>query len=416
MGPFNLPAFSLQGAADRAQMLAQLRATGSKVFMDGLFTTYLGGAPDYSWYQGSGVSGLQYYAAVKGQNVFIFVAGITTNAQGQQVLTGYSGTVATFSAGNENAQFATWATQIYNQLSILPVAPITVYMAGHSAGGGVCLAMAGTKPWPAGTTFNISTFGSPKILTQAGLTAPNYLPLLNSVCLWTNYDDAIPAFPPRQTYSFFSTNSGFTYNMINRMNLFLRTPYGKILNQDLSVSNGNVSTEPLPSSMDDFATWFAQNGNYPDSGHNILVYASRLSAAYALASTPQNAPPPVPNPPLTPPVTAASARVAMAPVQSVYVTNERAQNVQTPLIPTSNTFQAKRVAKIWYVYFGGVAISAGPRRKTAQGLARAGNDFIRRLQRQGAVDATNLSDQWTLFIDLATDPTSGIVPTLAPPP
>lgn len=104
----------------------------------------------------------------------------------------------------------------------------------------------------------------------------------------------------------------------------------------------------------------------------------------------------------------------MAVQSTVYVRQEGIQNQQIQATPPNALFKARKNGTIWYVYFGGVAVAVGPRRRTAQGLARSGNDFVTRLQRQGAVDVDASVEAWTAFYQLASQAGNGYVPVLAP--
>jgi hypothetical protein len=140
----------------------------------------------------------------------------------------------------------------------------------------------------------------------------------------------------------------------------------------------------------------------------------RLINAQYLANIPQAPPTPTPVPPPPPPATPSAVAAAFAAERATYTVQEGRNNAQIRTYPAGVLFETVKQGDTYKVAFGGVVVAVGPGKKTAQGLTRAGNDLIKRLQGQGGVDSEELVQQFITLITLATDPTSGVVPNIAP--
>jgi hypothetical protein len=86
----------------------------------------------------------------------------------------------------------------------------------------------------------------------------------------------------------------------------------------------------------------------------------------------------------------------------------------TPVvIPAPQAFTVERVGKIYYVYFAGIQVCAGPYRRRAHGMARAGNNFLRRIQIQQLVSPDTIVDLFREYFTIASDPAGGFQPVMS---
>jgi hypothetical protein len=77
-------------------------------------------------------------------------------------------------------------------------------------------------------------------------------------------------------------------------------------------------------------------------------------------------------------------------------------------------FQAMHQGQTWFVTLNGNQVAIGPTKKKAQGMARVGNDLLRRLGKQAVVDPTTLEAQFQFFVDSAANGGQGTGVTINP--
>jgi len=182
-------------------------------------------------------------------------------------------------------------------------------------------------------------------------------------------------------------------------------------------ANGTGRSASVPSAaasmpMLSFASWLLGQVQAPNGPHSIQTYINRLQLAVDAEPLPrvdqaQGGPPEVP-PVLTPAEVRAGQAAA---VQTIF----RLGNIQQGgevTIPEPQQFSAFHDGKIWAVDFRGTTVAIGPTKKRAHGLARVGNDLLRRLQRQGIVDPAAIADQFEAYFVQAADPNGGFDPVL----
>ena len=108
----------------------------------------------------------------------------------------------------------------------------------------------------------------------------------------------------------------------------------------------------------------------------------------------------------------ASVAREITQVESVIAESGREQNAAPLVVPPGRAFRNVRVGRQWYVFFGDLPVAAGPTRKRAGRMAVLGNDFLRRLQRQGAVDVNALASQFSAYLVAASAIDGGFVPPI----
>ncbi len=283
-------------------------------------------------------------------------------------------------------------------------------LAGHSQGGTVALAGL-VYPLLRNRTRNISvaTFGAPR---TGGI---DFIRAVTGIAIvrWMCDNDPVPLLPP----SFAAAPSMFLAGNVNISAIYeyyRHTTGGVVL-----APNGQPSGADLPpygriGAAVDLASFLLTEDEGVRTAHSITAYIERL----ALLAAVQNVGPRV--------------QVDPAPVEPARTTARRTTNVQTAsviqqiqqagheqqvvniVVPPYRAFRTVKFEGMWFVTFGGALVAAAPTKKRAGGLARVGNDFLRRLQRQAAVDTDSLKSLFPQYLDAASDPTGEFKPPIHP--
>lgn len=410
-----LPAYDLRGASERATLLRTLSINATVVAMDPNAAVYAGQALSLSGGNPGGGEYPVFYWCRYGTNLLILMLGINSKAQANRIQAGYltppSGTPIT----GTNGFFLDYAVAVRDSIPNFTPGPASITIIGHSAGGSAAFLLSRLLEIQWGPTSQkmVVTFGAPKTFTRT--QAPSYNAFANcNGCCWIAYDDPIPIMPPQSLTWTFAYGTGYLGGQLARVQSFIPAQVGKIIAANLSVADGVLPTGITMPTTADFGVWYSQIGNNRESAHSLDVYAARLINAMAISTVPQTPPTPTPLPPAPPPATPQAVRDAVAAERAVYVIQEGRNNAAIQTYPESALFETVRQGGVWKVAFGGAVVAVGPGRKTAQGLARAGNDLIRKMQRQGGIDSALMTEQFTTMMWLATNPDSGFVPNFAP--
>lgn len=409
-----LDLWSLEGAVERVRLLTDLARNATRQTFDPLASIYVGRAVQGSYLHAAALDFPLYYWCVYGDQLLVLLMGISNRAQGEAVQYGYTDRGGQGAYSGANGYFYDYARAVKTSMAGLGVPPAGITIIGHSAGGAAAwwLSRLLQDEWNTTALTKVVTFGSPKTVTRD--TTTNYNLFFHTTsCAWALFDDPIPLLPPQSLTWTFRYGTGWLGGQLARVRSFIAPQVGKVVQGNLSVSDGVVPLGvDFPSTLD-FAAWYWVLGAQPENAHALETYRTRLVNAQALASIQQAQPIPAPVPPVTPVPTPMEVRRAFAAERAAYVTSEREQNTQIPSYPEGANFIVEHQAGTWKVSFGGVIVAVGPGRKTAQGLAATGNSLIRRLQRQGGVDTAQLAEQFVSFLALATEGDSGYAPTLA---
>lgn len=410
-----LPEYSLPGAAERAQLLVQLLGNQSKTVMDLNAAVYAGQALSLSFFNPVGGALPGYYWFTYGTDLVVLLLGVGTATQGARVSAGYLSPASGTPFGGYNQFFFDYANSVAATITGIVEPPMNITIIGHSAGGAAAFILAKLlfATYSTLALTKVITFGAPKTCTRQ--TTTNYDPFFHCTsCAWMTFDDPIPLLPPTTLTWTFAYGTGYLGGQQARVQSFIPSSKGKIVQSNLTISDGNVPPGLTMPSTADFGAWFALFGTAPDSPHTMRTYLIRLLNAVALTPPPLPPPTPVPVPPAPPPPTPTAVREAYAAQRATYTQQEGRQNATIPTYPESALFAVVKQGNMWKVAFGGVIVGVGPGRKTAQGLARDGNAFIKRMQSQGGVDAFGLAEQFTTLMAMGTEPTSGFSPNFAP--
>jgi len=286
--------------------------------------------------------------------------------------------------------------------------PFKWFLAGHSAGGAILTTLAARRDTTPGMTArDIVTFGSPRAFGTQSANSMLNVPTVRVM----NHDDWVPLLPPHVGLGS-SIGWAVGSNSRQRFLTFCHTSGGLQLNANGTTNQRLIPDgAQLPSGISIIASIVASYGtNLPFVSHTIENYIDRLKLLvgvdplrnYAGGGADED----------VVPVTPSQIRAEENRTSSAIFHTGAVQN-STPLnIPTDRAFKAFRLGRVWYVRFGDLQIVCAPNRKRAQALAAAGNNFLRRLQRQAIVDPATLAQQMTTYLQLAADPSSGFSPTL----
>lgn len=410
-----LPLYSLQGAIERAQLLVTLQRNFTRAGMDPFAAQYLGQAVSNSGANPLGGEFPIFYWCTFGTEMLILLLGVGSRAQALRIPPSY--TDAKFFAIDEGAPayFYEYAGAVRFSIPDTVTPPAKITIIGHSAGGAAAwwLSRQLFQRWNTTALTNIVTFGAPKTIIRQMST--NYNLFFHSTsCAWTLFDDPIPLLPPQSLTWTFEYGNGWLGGQLQRCQSFIGPQVGKVVQGNLSISDGTVPTGlAFPTTLD-FAAWFYLFGQNPESSHTLTTYITRMVNAAALSTIAPPPPVPQPVPPAPTPATPQAVREAFAAQRSSYTAAEGRNNAVIRTYPESALFEVVKQENMWKVSFGGVIVAVGPGKKTAQGLARSGNELIRRLQGQGGVDGAGITEQFTSLIAQAQEPTSGFLPNIAP--
>jgi hypothetical protein len=398
----------LPSALGRVRVLKNLSFGLAKDSIDFVFTQWQG-APRWSFLGSTTPTHPLYYVCIFGDDVHYFVAGISTQVQAQGIWDGYLREGPAPYGRDDNAWYAYAAQEIADNVRLRqPNASGRIYFHGHSAGGAICFYLR--KIVRASINFDtptIVTFGAPKATRQR---APGVLGDQTETRFF-NSDDPVPLIPPDVRRSAWWVGVP-TARGLARASDFVIRQSGLELGIASTVRAWDEPSIAALTPVASVSAWLTSVQQDQLSPHSLDVYEGRLLGAIARQPV---IPPatirglPVPRPDPVP--IAEAVRIVRSATAGVIAIAERQSQIQVN-IPPDRLFRAVRENGIWVCKFGDVIIASGPQKKRARAFAFSGNEFLRRLQRQGIVNTPDLANQFMLYLASASDPTSGFTPQL----
>lgn len=404
---------NVQAALDRIYVLIGLQSAFALSAMDERFDSVQRGRVFSRLYEATYVNP-RYYFARTSEADYVFISGVGDEAAARRLWDGYINAAVPEPNGVVNGALELWASTLRNNRDIAARAVnIPVYICGHSAGGAVACYLADKLrvAFP-GVHTVVTSFGSPR-------PAGNWLSVSDArldLTRWMNADDPVPVIPPRPD-TWPRVVAGLSVFQGRRLPLFVH-PAGGI---ELGLA-GEMRPAELPSVPEtpDFASmtaWLRAVQANLETPHALSVYQARL-----LLNLPAYQPDTAvggeggggEGPTF---LQAREAARALDRLAIVFNEDHARQNREPLVIPDERQFHAFRIRRLWFVKFNETIIACGPTKKSARGLARVGNELLRRLQRQGYVGAAEFAAQFSAYLALASDPSSGFSPQLrtAPP-
>jgi len=400
---------SIPAAWVRAGLLRTLRFDRTKVAMDAGMEAdgHILSASRY--YGGDQFCPRCYAASTIGGDVHLFIDGIDTDQQGVFLWDYYTG-YGTFAFDIPARPGFTEAARRVAQRVLLGLnAPPNLFVNGYSFGGGVGAQILDfwPNPLPSNLYASITAFGSPK----AGMNPNPSLAKFDAFAHWQNVDDSVPLIPPALG-GLTRFMSGLSLNQARRLASFSVWPGGIGISLSSVITPNpvpNVSSE-TPSTQ--IGQWLRQQSAGIENAHSINVYRARLELAASRVPTDQSSVQTSTGGGADHIPSLAEVRThSEAFAQTIFADATR-QNAQPVNVPEAQYWTAQRVGKIWYVYFGETPVAIAPYRKRARGMARIGNDLLRRMQNLGVVNDVALTAQFAAYISSASDPNGGFTPVM----
>jgi len=345
-----------------------------------------------------------------GSRTVVMIDGISTQHQARLLMDGYEGTLQAGFNSPDNPRYTEWARGILDRLiswNIFTGDDVT--LVGWSAGG----ALAARVPTlrltrkSSDATIRVVSYGAPRLGSES----------LNSrvrqeatLCRYMAHDDPIPNYPPRSgTFTWIPFAVGIRASL--RFANFCHHAGGICIDENgafidrTTPVNGNITAGVA---LDVY--WNSMQANSL-SPHSISKY-SRLLDLQATHYAPQ-----------TPGQVTVAEHTQQAPPSELHAQErhtfsavrdlQQSQESQRVIIPRQRLARAVRQGRVWYVVWNDTPIMMTPTRRRAQGLARELNEFLRRMQSTAYVDPGSLTDQIQAFLQLASDASSDIKPTLS---
>jgi hypothetical protein len=393
----------------RAQILYSLTTFGQLAALDALVTAD-GWTKEksFGFVAGPNNNAVYVFLALTG-DLFIFIGGCATPADGRNLWDGYVGSYLWSSSNDPHPWYKQRAAWIFaNGISDVRY-PRQCIVATHSAGAGVAILLMAlmqanfSAPFPAG----LCAFGTPAVGHTADIQTSGF----GAWTHWMNVDDAVPLVPPSLT-SYERITAGLSVFQCQYLSLWAFLGSGIQIGLAGQINAGNSpASSPVPATSQ-IGNWLASQEAGLETPHSLNVYVARLTLAVGpTPSAPVIAPTAAPLVAVVqPPVTV--IRQAIADTVQTQFADASRQNAQPVDIPPANLFYAQRAGKVWSVFFGGVKVADAPHKRRARSLANLGNAWLRRLQNEAVVYTDDLGSQFAAYLSAAADPTSGIEPTM----
>lgn len=341
-------------------------------------------------------SDFDYFSTVsaRGPNGLLFISGVRNQTMAERVWAGYTGGTSGNYTGI-NTYLDEQATIIANEIVVAQGGKPATRAWGHSAGG----ALAWMVLKKLRTSFEsfwtpyVTMYGTPKFFHA------------NRYAEWVPWDsrhymrddDPVPLIPPELTWWTRVTASLSTWQG-RSLSFFNGIPRGISLPRNgpwVSSASPLGIIEPPETAI---ASWINAQTNGRDTNHSIGSYLDRFRSYRA---APSNVPTVLPQPiPVVSqnPITNVESRRQIAVSQSIILSTDRSIQAPQLVLPTELQFVARRVGRIWYVDWQGNRIFTAPSKKRARGMARVGNDFLRRLLLETNTDVDGLVHQMVRWL------------------
>lgn len=283
-----------------------------------------------------------------------------------------------------------------------------IHCAGWSYGGAIAsvlpiFARVGSYP---DATWGVTTFGAPRV------GGPQQCRDIRAACdmgRWMNDNDPIPLVPPRVA-DFPPILPLFGIRGCTRAENFLHPDGGVAIFSDGRVQSNNVPPAGVINFVAGITDWLLASDADPTSPHNIAQYRVRIQAALQRNDGHAREPAPAPERPQANARREISRRAA-AVVHQVQELGQVQGDIPV-VVPRDKRFVWYKLGGLFITAFGDLTVATSNTKKRARHLANAGNDFLERLQAQAVVDPGALLQQFTNYVELATDPASGFTPTM----
>lgn len=362
-----------------------------------------------SWFWPASVECPAMYMGGNKSRKIIYIDGATTNAQVSAFIAGYDNGTGPTTTNAFNSYLRDAAILAHGRLTFAGVEiPEYLVLVGYSLGGSIATRLLKIITlFPQQYKHTLLTFGAPRSM---GSSAARSTPW-GAVARYMTDDDPMPLVPPKLTDA---------PVLIAAQSVLTNLRWGDYvhISGGLSIAaNGVIVPAVIPpvAAMNpgtSLVSWYFAEAQGANNPHALSTYANRLQIAVASVRVPEAVFIPVGHGENVIPggrqeVNRAQARVAAQIARAGHI-----QNAPREVVPKLKVFYAVRQGRIWSLAFGNQLVALSPTKKRARGIAAAGNDFLRRLQRQGIVDPAAIIEMMTEFLKVATDPAGGFSPVI----
>jgi len=351
-----------------------------------------------------------WYMATLDNHTIVMIDGVSSQVQARAVMNGYEGVIQSGFRNPDNQWFTIAAQSIYDQLERLSrFSGEALTIVGWSLGGAIGARVPTLQQSirESAGPIRVISFGAPRIGDEE---LARYCAVRASLTRYMAYNDPIPNYPPRAgTFTWVPFVVGIRASM--RFTQFCHHAGGINIAEDGGFVDRATPTDgDITPSVALDVLW---NGLAADSlsAHSVSNYSTLLDRGVPLPR------------PATGAVTVRHEHTQDVPVSEVHsqergtlaLVRELQQDQQSENlnIPRERLAYARRINRVWYVYWNDAPIMMTPTRRRAQGLARELNQFLRRMQSTAYVDPDALREQLQAFLQLASDSSSNIRPTLS---
>jgi pimeloyl-ACP methyl ester carboxylesterase len=339
----------------------------------------------------------------------ILVDGARSNSLAATLMSGYLAAATLRGPNASNLELGRMRDTISADMSatLTQRGPINIWC-GFSMGGAVATLLGGE--------FNDHNHADNQQIITFGAVRPSVSEFADSVrnmhiVRYMRDTDWVPLIPPHASLFLggYVLPGGPQQRAFNR---FVQPHGGIVINTGGALLPSLLPNAAVLPSVSDFsASIFTQVDNVW-SEHGILKYNEDLNKALSLLpGRPIDVRPESRVEPRTV-ISATAERRAFIQQDAAMMRQGEIQMNGGEAIPRPRLFRAVKQRRVWWVYFGDKPVFAAPRKKRALSICRDFNSALRKLQRQGYVDASTFASQWVDYLNAASDPTSGFVPQL----
>jgi len=350
-----------------------------------------------------------FFFGYKVANAVLWIDGTNNLAQARAQLAGYLGSALDSWTDPVSDNLRAAAVEIFGAIrNNIGNFFGQIHAAGWSYGGAIASVLPIVAPlatYP-DATWGVTTFGAPRV---GGSQQCRDIRAACDMGRWMNDNDPIPLVPPRVA-DFPPILPLFGIRGCTRAENFLHPDGGVAIFSDGRVQSNNVPPAGVINFVAGITDWLLASDADPTSPHNIAQYRVRIQTALQRNDGHAREPAPAPERPQANARREISRRAA-AVVHQVQELGQVQGDIPV-VVPRDKRFVWYKLGGLFITAFGDLTVATSNTKKRARHLANAGNDFLERLQAQAVVDPGALLQQFTNYVELATDPASGFTPTM----
>jgi hypothetical protein len=340
---------------------------------------------------------------------FVLIDGVSDSTQAGNFMRQYKSSILGPDQFPLNAAIQSQATVIGTHISSIPFGiKQAVTVAGYSMGGAIACVVLRNRLANAWLGLN------PQVISIAAPRVSNIndcfdMRAQGPIFRWFCDDDPIPYCPPHPDESLaFAVYSGRFDSL--QYSRFLHPGEGQQVDASGVVTFQMLPTAPSRLPTTDIVAWYFGFMTSSPPTHTLDAFVSRIPYSPGPNRPVRRPPDPGPEPVVA--HTLHQRDAAERLVHNNIVTLQRRQDGVPVRIPELRIVRAKRLGKLWGVYFGDKLIAIRPGRVTARHIARSLNEVLDRLQNSAFVNADAIPQVFKEYLDQARDPAGGFIPPM----